>query len=117
MVLSETQRPMALLGCPRGHTVAHETWPERPSLTRPGILALEPRALRERRTDRKSSESFAVPVRSSCLWFQLFRIEAFSFLPDDQTDGGDLARHGQPCHLRLHPLPQQVFVEVTKRSG
>src|SRR5436190_18217944 len=27
------------------------------------ILTLEPRALRERRTDRKSSESFAVPVR------------------------------------------------------
>src|SRR5271167_2382484 len=33
-----------------------------------------------------------------------------------QSDGGDLARQGQPRQLGLHPLPQKVFVEGAKRA-
>src|SRR5436190_16568457 len=96
--------------CPvRLSAVAHR-------LTRLRILTLEPDA--QRLTNRDIVRKwFTVSVRSSCLCFQLFRIETFSLLPDDQTDGRDLARQGQPGHLRLHPLPQQGFVVITKRSG
>ena len=44
---------------------------------------------------------------SSCLWFQILGVEAHSFLPSDQNDGGNLPRQGQTCHLRSHPFGKQ----------
>ena len=59
---------------------------------------------------------FGLRARSSCLWLQLFGVEGFSFLPDPQRDGGDLARQREPCHLRPHALGQQPEVDVAKHS-
>src|SRR5208283_4240581 len=53
-------------------------------------------------------------ARSSGLWLQIFGVERFSFLPNVQSDGRDLARQGQPRQLGLYPLPQKVFVEEAK---
>src|SRR5208337_1417740 len=38
------------------------------------------------------------------------------FLPHMQGNGRNLARQGQPRHLRLHPLYQKLFVKLAKRS-
>jgi hypothetical protein len=46
----------------------------------------------------------ALVLRSSCLCFQFGGVEAVSFLPDGQSDGGDLARQRQAGHLRLEAL-------------
>src|SRR5436309_1600578 len=46
-------------------------------------------------------------MRSSCLWFYMFGVERFSFLPDLQRDGGDLARQRQPGHFRSYALGLQ----------
>jgi len=42
----------------------------------------------------------------------MFGVETHSFLPDDQSDGGDLARQGQTCHLRLYPFGNESRVEL-----
>ena len=55
-------------------------------------------------------------MRSSCLWFYMFGVERFSFLPDLQRDGGDLARQRQPGHFRSYALGQQSRVELTEYS-
>lgn len=44
----------------------------------------------------------------------MFRVERFSFLPDLQRDGGDLARQRQPRHLRLQILLQQPEIKLVK---
>src|ERR1700687_714662 len=44
----------------------------------------------------------------------MFGVEGFSFLPDLQCNGGDLARQGQTCHLRPHSLLQQPKVKPAK---
>ena len=49
----------------------------------------------------------SVTRRSSCLRFQLFGVETFSFLPKCQSDGRNLARQGQTRHRRLHSFGQQ----------
>src|SRR5882724_5387868 len=98
MILLETSgpaRPIALLGYPRGHRIGRDTqaakgqaWNKHPKDTHP-------------RT-RASAESGTTTVkaivgwqlftqRSSCLRFQIVGVEADSFLPQDQDDGGDLA--------------------------
>src|SRR2546422_7164623 len=53
---------------------------------------------------------------SSCLWFYMFGVERFSFLPDLQRDGGDLARQRQPGHFRSYALGQQSGVKLTEYS-
>src|ERR1700732_3433732 len=53
---------------------------------------------------------------SSCLRLQLFDVETFLLFPKCQGNGRDLARQGQPSHLRLHPLGQQTRVEIVERS-
>jgi hypothetical protein len=54
---------------------------------------------------------------SSCLWFQIFGVAAYSFFPDDQRDRCDLARYGQACHLRLYPFGDQRSVKLPEWSG
>src|SRR5438034_8638735 len=78
-------RPMALLGCPRGNTVARETH----CLTSPGILTLEPvrSAAGRSHASVKLARSFGAE-RLGCLWLQLLGVEAFSFLPNAQGNGG-----------------------------
>lgn len=119
MILLETSgpaRPIALLGYPRGHRIGRETqaggnqtWTKHQKDTHP-------------RT-RASAESGTTIVRaivgwllstqrSSCLRFQIVGVEADSFLPQDQNDGGDLARHGKADHLRAHALVEQSLSEV-----
>src|SRR6266496_1379061 len=56
-------------------------------------------------------------VRSSCLCFQSGGIEAFSFLPNRQGNGGDLARQCELCHLRLDARRHALLVELLQRSG
>jgi hypothetical protein len=57
-------------------------------LTFPWILVLEPSVSRRTRLatakdDPQGMERTLGPKRSSCLRFQLFRVETCSFLPDD----------------------------------
>src|SRR5215831_5981015 len=59
----------------------------------------------------------AAPVlRSSCLCFQFGSVEAISFLPDGQGNGGDLARQGQLRHLRLDAGTQPLLVKLLQWS-
>src|SRR5580700_4332405 len=53
---------------------------------------------------------------SSCLWFQIFGVEAHSFLPYDQYDRGNLPSQGQPCHLRSHAFSHQGRVKFLERT-
>jgi len=53
---------------------------------------------------------------SSCLWFQMLGVEAHSFLPDEQGDGGHLARQSQTRHLRPHSLGHQRIVKLLERT-
>src|SRR6516164_1626141 len=46
----------------------------------------------------------------------MFCVETCSFLPKCQCDSRDLAGQRQTSHLRLHPLGQQIGVEVVERS-
>ena len=57
------------------------------------------------------------PRRSSGLRFQFFRVEAFSFLPQSQRNGCNLARQRETRQRRLHAFCQQSLVEVLERSG
>src|ERR1700691_1305422 len=54
--------------------------------------------------------------RSSCLLFQIFGVETDSFLPDDQSDGRDLARQSEARHRWFHPSGDQSGVELLERS-
>jgi len=56
------------------------------------------------------------PRRSSCLRFQLFRVEMCSFLPDDESDRRYLSRQGEASHRRLHAFGEQALVEIVERS-
>jgi hypothetical protein len=75
-------------------------------LNPPRILTLEPeRAVAVGPRDYSALQRET--MRSSCLSIQMLGVERFSFLPDLQRDGGDLARQCQPRHLRLHIFLQQ----------
>ena len=41
-------------------------------------------------------------------------VEAHSFLPDQQSDGGDLARQREARHRRLHAFSDQAGVEIVE---
>src|SRR5437016_10432396 len=99
------------VGLSEGHTVARETH----CLTRPGILTLEPvrSAAGRSRASVKLARSFGAE-RLGCLWLQLLGVEAFSFLPNAQGNGGDLVRQRQARHRRLHAFGQQAFIELTE---
>src|SRR5207247_3487495 len=63
----------------------------------------------------KLARSFGAE-RLGCLWLQLLGVEAFSFLPNAQGNGGDLARQRQARHGGLQAFGQQAFIELTERS-
>ena len=54
---------------------------------------------------------------SSCLWFQMFGVEAYSFLPDDQRDRCNFARQRQASHLRPHPFGNESSIELLERAS
>src|ERR1700746_1436884 len=111
MILLETSgpaRPIALLGYPRGPRIARETqvatgstWTKHPKETHPRTRAS---AESGTTTGRAIAGWQLLAQRSSCLWFQIVGVEADSFLPQDQDDGGDLAGHGKADHLWAHAL-------------
>ena len=67
-------------------------------------LALEPECLENPRPppERIPGMERIRSRHSSCLWFQILGVEAYSSLPYDPYDGGHLSCQGQPCHLRSH---------------
>src|SRR2546422_5242124 len=54
--------------------------------------------------------------RSSCLPFQVFGVETFSFLPQGQSDRRDLARQGETGHRGPHPFGEQRGLEIDRKS-
>src|SRR5271165_6992608 len=46
----------------------------------------------------------------------MFGVETHSFLPNDQSDGRDLARQSESRHRWLHPSRYETDVELLKRS-
>jgi hypothetical protein len=113
--------PIAFSGCPRGTRVGCETKPARgmQSLTNQLRLALEPECLKKNSPPRKEIPAME-RIRSrhsSCLCFQMFGVEAHSFLPNNQRNGCNLPRQGQTRHLRTDPLGHQRSVKLLKRTG
>ena len=43
-------------------------------------------------------------------------VETYSFLPDEQCDGRDLARQGEARQVRFHSSGNTSFVEVLERT-
>jgi len=46
----------------------------------------------------------------------MFGVETNSFLPDQQSDGRDLARQGEPRQVRFHASGNARLVKVLERS-
>src|SRR5438128_5439473 len=76
------------------------------------------RALRRRKKlrQRETGPVLCRAERLGCLWLQLLGVEAFSFLPNAQGNGGDLARQRQARHGGLQAFGQQAFIELTERA-
>ena len=49
--------------------------------------------------------------------FQMFGVETYSFLPDEQSDGRDLAGQCEARHRWLHASSKASLVEILERSG
>src|SRR2546423_1742175 len=88
--------PIALSGYPRGPRVACETTcprhtaPNLPAETRSRTrVSREPDGHRQRKSPAWSGLD---QRHSNCLWFQILRVEAYSFLPHDQHNRGNLSR-------------------------
>src|SRR5215469_2809322 len=47
----------------------------------------------------------------------MFCVETFSFLPNQQSDGRDLACQGEACQMWLHPFGDASFVEILQGSS
>src|SRR6267378_2449068 len=112
--------PIAFSGYPRGPRVGCETWcpkhaaPNLSAETRSRTrVSREPDGHRQRRSPGWSGSA---QKHSSCLWFQILGVEAHSFLPYDQHNGGNLPRQSQTCHLRSHPFGKQGRVEFLERT-
>jgi len=112
--------PIAFSGYPRGPRVGCET--RCPKHAAPNLSAetrsrtrvsREPDGHRQRRSPGWSGLD---QRHSSCLWFQIFGVEAHSFLPYDQYDRGNLSRQSQACHLRSHAFGHQGRVELLERT-
>ena len=119
MILLETSgqaRPIALLGYPRGPRIGRETqvatgsrWTKVPKETHPRTRASGELGTT---TGRAIVGWLLLTQRSSCLRFQIVGVEADSFLPQDQNDGGDLARYGKADHFWAHALVEQSLSKV-----
>src|SRR5262245_50924124 len=103
MVLFESPRTIAFPGHARGDRVSMglrpESWTNHPA--DPPLDRYVPN------TPTTSGEVIVLPAKRSerlCRPIQFLGIERFSFLPDSQCHGGDLARQCQPRHLFAHAL-------------
>src|SRR5580693_9096058 len=112
--------PMAFSGYPRGPRVGCETWcpkhaaPNLPAETRSRTrVSREPDGHRQRNPQRWNG---LAQRHSSCLWFQILGVEAYSSLPYHPYDVGHLSRQGQARHLRSHPFGDQGRVEFLERT-
>ena len=117
MVLSEARvgrGTMALLGCPREHRVAHETFPSIP----PRILTLEPvRAARQPSNVRVPASGLRGGApRLCCLWHQMLGLQRLSFLPQNQGNRRHLVGQRQSRPGRQHSVGDSHFVERAERT-
>src|SRR5258708_24097395 len=111
ILLSLLDKPetMTLLGHPRGHRIEWRLG--RPG-GRSGLITkriLSPRTRASGTTNRRQRSIAGTADwnrRSSCLSFQLLRIEVHSFLPQHQDDGGNLTSQREPRHVIAHALGQ-----------
>ena len=114
--------PIAVSGYPRGPRVGCETTCPRHTLrlTNRLRLALEPECLENRTaTARENTQRWSGldQRHSSCLWFQIFGVEAHSSLPHDQNNSGNFPRQGQPCHLWPHAFGHECRIELCQRAA
>src|SRR6266478_6803050 len=88
-------------------------------LTRLWRLTLEPKRQKNRKaiTRNESSKGRSLTQRLSCLLFQMFCVETNSFLPNQQSDGRDLARQGEPRQVRFHSSDNTSLIEILERPG
>jgi hypothetical protein len=105
--LATKRGTIALLGCPREHTVPRETLRLNPRRH----LASNPSA--QRPPDPATKIETMAPRSDVLCALKLLvasnvRPGTFPFLPDIQRDGSDLARQRQARHLRPHALGQQL---------
>src|SRR5215469_1137158 len=47
----------------------------------------------------------------------MFGVETYLLLPDDQSDGSDLARQGEACQMRLHSSSDASLIEILQRPS
>ncbi len=110
MVLSETRGPSAFSGYPRGHRVNTETGCRGTVCLQDfRILTLDPERRKSRLGHRQQQltgrwKRALDRRRSGHLWFQFLSVEAFSFLPQRERNGRELARQRQPRQAGLHAL-------------
>src|SRR5215469_5700540 len=85
-----------------------------------GILTLEPERLKNRSTttgERLTGDGQgSYPRRSSGLRLQFVGVEVFSFLPQRQRNGCDLACQGEAHHGRFDAFGQRALVKLPKWS-
>src|SRR5664279_1369125 len=111
--LSRSLKPIAFSGYPRGHRVNTVTGCQAAPCLQPLlILTLEPERLKNRPTTPEGvtgtwEEVLQRDAQAACS----FNLSAFSFLPDGQRNGCDLACQGEPRHGGLHALGQRTLIE------
>src|SRR5713101_7579990 len=84
------------------------------------MLTLEPERLKNRLATTKEKHrrwEGSSPRRSSGLRFQFLGVEVFSFLPQSQRNGGNLARQRETRHGGLDAFGQRSLVEILEWSG
>src|ERR1700732_4624195 len=84
------------------------------------MLTLEPERLKNRlATTREKHRRWegSSPRRSSGLRFQFLGVEVFSFLPQSQRNGCNLARQRETRHGGLDAFGQRSLVEILEWSG
>src|SRR5437879_2724932 len=82
----------------------------RGGLTNSGRLTLEPNCLWRAGGDREV-QSGSVAPRLFGLRGQSMGVEPFSFLPQSQSEAGDLVCHGEAGQVRPHALIEAVLVK------
>src|ERR1700751_5321719 len=86
-----------------------------------GMLTLEPERLKDQpATTRESIGGDGRALhrrRSSGLGFQFLGVEVFSFLPQSQRNGCNLARQRETRHGGLDAFGQRSLVEILEWSG
>src|SRR6516165_7426091 len=104
-VLLESQWTTAFPGHARGDKVL--LGPSAEAVGHRVVSDPYPRSYPFRAHRRRGVEFIVLPAnrpKRLCRRIQFLRIERFSFLPDCQRNGGNLARQRQSRHLSPHPL-------------